>query len=78
MVDAFSFIFSVFGSLVSWLFSNTVSITISDYTASIGALLCASVILSILVGSLLSYFKGPGVDFPTRVSLIGRLRSRGR
>lgn len=79
MADAFTFIFSVVSQLVTWLFSSAVSIELSSYVAPVGAILCASTILSVIVGSLLSYFKGrPSMDFPTRVSTIGKIRSSRR
>lgn len=79
MSDAFQFVVSFIGQLVSWLFSSSVNLQIGSYAAPIGAVFCASTILSVIVGTLLSYFKGgQSLDISSRLQIKSNFMNRGK
>lgn len=58
MTDAFTYFFNTCTLLVNWLFSEALQITVSDYTASIGQILVAISVFSIVITAVLSYAHG--------------------
>lgn len=61
MSDAFSFVFYVFGKIVSFIFSEDVVIEYGYFAVSAGYVLVAISVLSLVIGSVLSFSSGRAI-----------------
>lgn len=58
MNDAFTYVFYVFGKIVSFVFSEDIKISYGDAAVSVGYVLIAISVLSLVIGSILSFSSG--------------------
>lgn len=58
MNDAFTYVFYVFGKIVSFVFSDDIKISYGDAAVSVGYVLIAISVLSLVIGSILSFSSG--------------------
>lgn len=65
MSDAFTYVFYVFGKIVSFVFSEDIAIQYGDAEVSVGYVLIAISVLSLVIGSILSFSSG-------RAAITGR------
>lgn len=56
--DAFAYVFSVFAKLVNFLFDEAVTISYKTHTVSVGYVLIAISVLSLVIGSVLAFSGG--------------------